>query len=395
MIWSIRRRFCITSSLTLVALSGCVGPNVTALHDPLYRASRHSSTITAIGTDTRNGINSITISATEGTITACNGLTPSLIPCRTGATSRSRTCFFAAQKSPATCTMTLNLGDRRLVTYTATARNAQGRTAATQAITYAGGAPLTQAAITIPIINISFNIPWETARPVWWHTSSAGGGSPRNKIDVGFFPDADWGANYQGFTGGMQTIARGAFFDGTDQFSSFYRVFKHNFNLWAGPAGGNGEDGCVRSLGGAASTVSGAVDGKAIIHQNAFRDCADIALGGLGTTQSTLTDAAWVFTHESGHFLHGLGDEYDGGGNGNVSDPPNTWNSQASCQSAAPGLGLQAAQCSQIGTTGWWRVDNGQNTTMEDRVLTSDWRTASGIAVSRRIVNKCGSGNCY
>ena len=36
-----------------------------------------------------------------------------------------------------------------------------------------------------------------------------------------------------------------------------------------------------------------------------------------------------------------------------------------------------------------------QNTTMEDRVLTSDWRTASGIAVTRRIVNKCGSGNCY
>lgn len=392
--WSIRQRFGITTSLAVIALSGCVGPNITALHDPLYRATRHTSTITATGTDTKDGVNSITISATVGTITACSGQTPSLIPCRTGATSQSRTCFFAAQKSPAVCTMSLNLGDRRLVTYTATARNSQGRTATTQAITYAAGAPVTEATITIPFLNISFNIPWETARPVWWHTSTAGGGRPADKIDVGFFPDSDWGTNYQGFTDGMQTVARGAFFDGTDQFSTFYRVYKHNFNLWAGPAGGNGEDGCVRSLSGAASTVSGAVDGKAIIHQNAFRDCADIALGGLGTSQSTLTDAAWVFTHESGHFLHGLGDEYQGGGNSNVSDPANTWSSKASCQAAAPGLGLSAAQCAQIGTTGWWRVDDGQNTTMEDRVLTSDWRTASGIAVSRRIT-KCANGNCY
>ena len=375
-------------ALLIVPPLACCAPTVTALHDPLYRASAHSSTITATGLDTKNGIDSVSITATVGTITACSNLIPSLIPCRTNASVSGRECIFSGLKTQAVCSMTLRLGDRQIVTYTASARNRSGKVATSSPITYAAGAPLTQTKILI------FTIPWETARPVWWHTGTAGGSKAADKIDVGFFPDSDWGSNYRGFTDGTQTVARGAFFDGSDQFSSFYRVYKHNFNLWAGPAGGNGEDGCVRSLSGAAQTVSGAVDGKVIIHQNAFRDCADIALGGLGTTQSTLSDAAWAFTHESGHFLHALGDEYQGGGNGNGSDPPNTWTSQSACQSAAPGIGFNASLCSQIGTTGFWRLDDGQNTTMEDRVLTSDWRTASGRAVGGRMT-KCGGGACY
>jgi hypothetical protein len=39
-------------------------------------------------------------------------------------------------------------------------------------------------------------------------------------------------------------------------------------------------------------------------------------------------------------------------------------------------------------------MDDGSSTTMEDRVLGSDWRTASGVAVNRR-VSKCSSGACY
>lgn len=391
---ALRRLLSQLAVLASLGLCACSNPGVTALHDPLYRASPHVSTITATGVDSKDGIDSVSIAVTVGTLTACNngGFTPSLIPCRTAAFQFGRECIFSHERGPAVCRFPLRLGDRSLVTYTATARNSRGSTAKTTPITYAAGAPLTQ--VTIHVVFFDITIPWETARPVWWHTDLPLGQTAPDKIDVGFFPDADWGTNYQGFTDGLQVIALGSFFNDTNQFSNFYRFWKNQFNLWAGPAGGNGEDSCVRSLGGAASTVSGALDGKAIVHQAAFRDCSDIALGGLGTSQSTLTDAAWVFTHESGHFLHGLGDEYQGGGNGNVSDPPNTWASKAACQSAAPGLGLTASQCAQIGTTGFWHVDDGGITTMRDRDLASDWRTASGVALSRR-VSKCTGGACY
>lgn len=379
------------ASLPLVA--ACSSLSLTALHDPLYRATPHNSTITATATDVRKGVNEIRIDAIVGELTACDsgfGM-PSLIPCRVNATRQARVCSFAAARTPVSCSLTLALGDRRLVSYTAGARSADGSTASTPSIAYAAGAPLTRATIRFPIFSLT--IPWETARPVWWHTDSPGGQSPADKIDVGFYPDADWGANYRGFTDGLQTIARGAFFNSTDRFANTYSFWKHEFNLWAGPAGADGE-GCSRTFSAPASTVAAVTDGDTILHRNPFRDCASIALGGSGTTQTTLADAAWVFTHESGHFLHGLGDEYVGGGNASVSDPANIYASLRACQAAAGGLSLPASQCAQIGTTGTWRFDDGNATTMEDRVLGSDWRTASGIAVNRRIA-RCITATCY
>jgi hypothetical protein len=380
-------------------LAGCSSLSLSALHDPLYRATAHTSTITATASDSKKGVAEIRIEAIEGELTACTEggtITPSVIPCRVGAIARVRVCTFPNTTTPVNCTMTLPLGDRRLVTYSTSARNGGTRTASTPAITYAAGAPLTEARIRLPFPfrDFTFTIPWETARPVWWHTDSPGAGSSlADKIDVGFFPDADFGTDYQAFTTGMQPIIRGAFFNTTDQFSKTYSFWKHTFNFWAGPAGADGE-GCSRSFSGAAATIVGVTDGDTILHRNPFRDCAAIALGGGGTTETTLSDAAWVFTHESGHFLHGLGDEYVGGGNASVSDPPNIYSSQASCQSAAGTLSIDPSFCVQIGTSGKWRMDDGNATTMEDRTLSSDWRTASGIAIGRR-VGKCASGNCY
>lgn len=387
-------RFVVLLGLAATA-SGCGSLSLSALHDPLYRATPHTSTITARARDSERGVAEIRIEAYDGEITACTGpgLLPSLIPCRTGAVLQTHICTFPNVTSPVTCPFSLSLGDRRLITYTVSAKNGAGSTRNTSAITYAAGAPLTQAQVTFPLVG-TFTIPWETARPVWWHTDTpAGGSAPDDRIDLGFFPDADFGANYQAFTDGMQTIALGAFFNSTNQFAENYGLWKNLYNLWAGPAGADGE-GCTRSFTGDAATIAGITDGEAILHQNAFRDCAAIALGGSGTTETGLADAAWVFTHESGHFLHGLGDEYVGGGNASVSDPDNIYGSQASCQTAAATLSISQNFCAQIGTTGTWRMDDTNATTMEDRVLTSDWRTASGIALSRR-VGKCASGACY
>jgi hypothetical protein len=379
-----------------IALGGCGSLSVSAEHDPLYRASAHTSTITARARDPSKGVAEIRIDAIDGELTACpgSGIVPSIVPCRANAVARTRICTFGNVTSQVTCAFPLALGDRRLVTYTATAKNGSGSTASTTAVTYAAGAPLTQAQLKLPPFGPVITIAWETARPVVWHTGAPGGGStPASTIDVGFFPDADFGTNYQAFTTGLQTIAKGAFFNTTDQFASDYTVWKNLFNLWAGPAGADAQD-CSRTIGGSAATVAAVTDGEAILHQNAFRDCAAITLGGSGSTQTTLTDAAWVFVHESGHFLHGLGDEYVGGGNASVSDPNNIYASQSSCKTAASSLSINQSFCAQIGTTGTWRMDDGNATTMEDRLLSSDWRTASDVAISRRVA-KCANGSCY
>ncbi|MEO5580735.1 MAG: hypothetical protein ABIR58_08750 [Gemmatimonadaceae bacterium] len=377
-----------------IGLGACGSISMSAMHDPLYRAAAHTSTITARATDTDKGVAEIRIEAINGELTACteNSFVPSLIPCRISAAVQTRVCTFPNTKSQVTCALALTLGARRLITYTTSARNGSGSTTSTSAITYAAGAPLTQAVITLPFF--TFTLPWETARPAFWHTDNPSGGSSiADKIDVGFFPDADFGANYQAFTTSMQTIALGSFFNTTDKFAQNYGFWKNNHNLWAGPAGADGE-GCSRSFTGRSADIAGVTDGDAILHQNPFRDCASISLGGAGTTETGLADAAWVFTHESGHFLHGLGDEYVGGGNGSVSDPANIYSSKATCESSATTLSINTAFCMQIGTTGTWRMDDGNATTMEDRVLTSDWRTASGLALGRRM-SKCGSGACY
>jgi hypothetical protein len=362
----------------------------------MYRATPHTSTITATAADSQKGVSEIRIDVVEGDITACTPtpfLLPSLVPCRVNAVAKARVCSFANVTTPVSCALPLALGDRRLITYTTTARNGSGSTSSSPAITYAAGAPVTQAQVQLPPIG-TITMAWETARPVWWHTDSPGGsGTPADKIDVGFFPDADFSGSYQAFTDSMQPIIKGAYFNSTDQFAVQYTAWKNLYNFWAGPDGADAQD-CTRNFTGSAATVAGATDGDAILHRNPFRDCASIALGGSGSTETTLSDAAWTFTHESGHFLHGLGDEYVGGGNASVSDPPNIYSSQSSCQTSATSLSIDKTLCAQIGTSGKWRMDDGSSTTMEDRVLGSDWRTASGVAVNRR-VSKCSSGACY
>ena len=90
-------RHTLPAVFTLSLLAGCVGtPRITALHDPLYRAQAHQSTITATATETRDGINQIRIDAIVGELTACsNGALPSMMPCRARAATITATCGFA------------------------------------------------------------------------------------------------------------------------------------------------------------------------------------------------------------------------------------------------------------------------------------------------------------
>ena len=381
--------------IAFVTLAGCAGtPRISALHDPLYRAENHTSTITARATETRDGIASVSITAIVGDLTACTeSLTfPSLIPCRTNASAMGVVCVFPNTKTQVSCSLPIGVTPRRLISYTASARSAASRSASTQSVTYAAGAPLTSA--DVRILGLRIPIAWETARPVVWRTDVPSNTTNRaDKLDFGFVPDPDM-PTYRAFTDDLQPLALTLFYNDTNEYSRWTRTWKNVFNLWAGPAGANGE-GCTRTLNAPASTVMAAFDGTAILHRNDFRDCASINLGGgAGTTQTNLGDAAWVLLHEAGHFMFGLGDEYVGGGNWSASMPRNVYDSESDCQSNSTANSLPSSACVQIGTSGTWRNDDGQSTTMEDRTLASDFRTLSGVAMNN-LLSKCLSGSCF
>lgn len=380
----------------LPLLAACAGyPVVSAIHDPLYRAENHNSTITARATETRDGIAEIRIEAVVGELTACTGPVfafPSLIPCRTGATTTTAVCSYPNVKTEVSCTLPITITPQRLITYRVTTRSGSNRTASTSAVTYAGGAPLAETTVNFGFMSITQ--PWETARPVVWRTDAPSSSTERGgQIDWGFVPDPDM-PNYRAFTDDMQPMVLTLFYTDTNSYSSWTRTWKNIFNIWAGPTGADGQD-CTRTFAAPASAVRAAFDGTTILHRDAFRDCASISLGGgAGTTQTNLGDAAWVMLHEAGHFLFGLGDEYVGGGNSSISTPRNVYSSTATCESNSTANSLPSSQCVQIGTTGTWRNDDGQATTMEDRVLTSDWRTLSGKAMGNRL-SACLNGACY
>lgn len=367
----------LSGSLLLITMfsAGCA-TRVTAIHDPLYQAVTHTSTITATASNSSVGIKRISITVTTGEMTDCTELggPPSMIPCRINAATVTHVCNYTGSPGTATCTYSQVLGNKAIVTYQAKAEPVSGSSRQTEEITYAGGYP--------PVAGI--------ARPIWWHR-----GQPMDeKIDIGFFPDQDYGGLYTEFTNDVETIALGAFFNSSQEFSSTYTLFRPSVNLWAAPFGADAE-GCSRTFNTLVTPIAAAMDGKAIVHKNSFRDCAAIALGGGGSVYAKAGDADWIFVHESGHFLHGQGDEYCcDGGYGTSGGCANVFSSQAACQAAAPGHNANPARCVQIGTTGAWRNDEGALETMDDRTDSSNWRDDSNYCVVQRFIN-CGNGSCY
>lgn len=361
--------------LIVAALHTGCATSVSAIHDPLYRASLHNSTITANARNTSVGIERIDIVVITGEMTDCTELggPPRIIPCRQNASTITHTCNYAGNPSNATCTFTQSLGNESIVTYEATAIPASGSSRSTNEITYSGGFPPTA------II----------ARPVWWQRNQARAA----KLDLGFFPDADYSGLYTSFTNDMQTIALGSFFNSGQPFSSVYTLFRNSFNLWAAPFGADA-NGCSRSFSTAVSPIVAEMDGQAIVHSDFFRDCASISLGGSGSVWANAGDADYILVHESGHFLHGQGDEYDGGGNASAGSCNNVFSTESACQATAPGAGAQASDCVEIGTTGKWRIDDGNLETMKDRSDNANFRNNSSQCVIQRFTN-CSSGTCY
>jgi len=364
-----------TLIFTVLLVSGC-STQITAMHDPIYQASTHSSSITATAKNNSSGIDRIEITITTGEMTDCTELggPASVVPCRRNATTLTHTCNYTGSPSTANCTYTQTLGNHAIVSYKAKAIPVSGSRRTTTEITYAGGFPPTAGIL----------------RPVWWHRDQ----SMNGKIDLGFYPDMDYGGLYTEFTNDMENIIKGAYFNSGQPFASTYTFFKHSMNFWAAPFGADAQ-GCSRSFNALVTPLRAITDGEAIVHKNDFRDCAAIALGGGGSIYAKESDADWLLIHESGHFLHGQGDEYCcDGGYGTSGGCANIFSSQAACQVAAPGHNASAANCKQIGTTGAWRNDDGADETMEDRTDNSNWQTDSAYCITQRFIS-CDNGNCY
>jgi hypothetical protein len=359
----------------IIFITGCA-TRISAMHDPMYQASTHTSTITASATNNTAGINRIEIAVTTGEMTDCTetGVPASVVPCRRNASTITHTCNYTGSPSSANCSYSQSLGNQAVVTYKAKAVPTSGSSRTTSEITYSGGFPPTAGIL----------------RPVWWHRNQ----SMDSKIDLGFYPDSDYSGLYTEFTDDMEVIAKGAYFNSGQPFASFYTLFNSHMNLWAAPFGADAQ-GCSRTFNALVTPLSAVTDGEAIVHKNDFRDCASIALGGSGSVYAKAGDPDWIFVHESGHFLHGQGDEYCcDGGYATSGGCANVFSNQAACQAAAPGHNTNAANCVQIGTTGAWRNDDGALETMEDRTDNSNWQTDSNYCVIQRFVN-CSNGNCY
>ena len=212
-------------------VAGCA-TTIQARHAPLYDPTPHTTSITA-DAKADAGISEIQVDVTIGEITACTELgqlLPSVIPCRRKAQTFSQVCAFAGSPKNGSCTFTRALQDRSLVTYTATVRPSGGSAVTSSPITYAGGASLTSATIHFPLlIGEGFTIPWEVARPIWWHTGAPSSSAQRSQqIDVGFFPDADY-ASYPAFAIDMRSVVEGAFFN-----TSSAQTFAQNYTFWKG-----------------------------------------------------------------------------------------------------------------------------------------------------------------
>lgn len=362
-----------------LSLVGCE-THVSAVHQPLYEDFAHDSSIEATARNTASGIGKITITVTTGEMVDCADVgwepPPTVIPCRRNASTVSHVCTYSSAPSNATCTYTQHLGHRRIVTYSAEAEPVMGRSQRTLAITYAGGrAP-----------------PKHLVRPVFWNVSRP----DTERIDIGFFPDADYMGNYQTFSSDTDYIAYLAFFEPGKAYNQDYAFFRGTVNLWAAPFGADaaGIVGgvCWRSFGGLAMPAAAEMDGEAIVHREEFRDCASLAYRGSGSVYA-IDNPGPTFVHESGHFLHGQGDEYEGGGNAALPACRNVFPSQAECQADAPGHGTDPADCVQIGSTGTWRNDNGRPEIMATSNENSDWQDDSAVCMTRRFLS-CAKGTC-
>jgi len=368
------------ASSTQLVICSETPSKLTAKHSPLYKAEAHTSTIKAVADNTDGSVSMITIHAMQGFITDCTerGVDPSVIPCRKDARIlQPVTCPMKSLEHPAECAMTLNLSDGDMVTYVAIAALTSGTQLVTLAVTYAAGVP-----------------PVNVAVPVWLHTDLVDASLDAGRINVAFFMDPGLNGVVE-FSSELSSVTRQAFFAKTKKFGQAYTRSRHFFDVWAYPfAGAKLDPASCTDFSDSAAELDGHMDGSAILHSTGNIDCSSLGPDGAGTVNiSDTSKKGWLFVHESGHFLLGLGDEYGDGKQSPTSDPPNVYGDNVSCNAVKSAY--SGAVCESIDDdAGPHRVVTEEPETMKSKLLTSDFRNTSAHAFRNRLT-MCAGGHCY
>jgi hypothetical protein len=368
-----------------VALFGTVDPlnaDVSSWHEPLFGGAGRMIHIKARANHP-GGIRKITTTIVVGKIVSCGEIRPWAkkvgVPCRTGASRFIHECEYSDYAPPSAevaCEYSEDFSSsyegKALVSYRVEATTRLGDVLSDQEITFSQGDPSAQ------------NI----ARPIWWYRLAP----LRSKLDIGFFPDQDYDSNYYNFANDLSRLLAGTLFVSAP-FAYPYQASKLTFNFWAASFGADAEK-CDRSFAEHLDPVVKQMDGRVVLHQLPFTDCASVSLSGYGSVSAKSDKASAIFAHEMGHFLYGQGDEYcEGGTHETVGSCMNIFPSFLDCVAYATLWELDYGDCEEMGCGNMFRLGRGSSI-MKDVDLTADWHVGNRRCVQDRIVN-CESGVCY
>jgi hypothetical protein len=197
------------------------------------------------------------------------------------------------------------------------------------------------------------NEEWSFAAGTWPFGNSPiplwGNGAPDSRIDIAFVADQTDFANARD----MLDELEGLIFDGYHT-NNGVMLGKRYWQFYYSPERGFISDYDTPPLQmdiPASVTSSAIIDSATVIHTTVKRDWA--SGGNFGTEPTNIGTAS----HESGHAVFGLSDEYAGGGHWTSSDPHhNNYDSEANCQTYNTANSWAAGDCQNV-TGSWWRPE--------------------------------------
>lgn len=231
-------------------------------------------------------------------------------------------------------------------------------------------------------------------------------GTRSSAIDIVFIADRDnyTGADDPAFLVDVKSVIRDAYYAGDNGIRNAGRLFlghQHQTNFWLaldqGDAYRTTSDKCMLETPENWDSAYAFADSGAIVHSNAFRDCAYPARRVFSSEPTSLD----TFLHEAGHSPFGLTDEYCCNTHYfQASTLPNVYASQIACLDDDLAVGVGDA-CQQLAnssgaTVDWFRLDS--FSTIADDLMVDSGDHSARAADQRRIdwlYETCQSAGCF